>query len=340
MPRLEGAWATVGHEMRWSTREQLAADFSERNGAAASDLPPHARTCACCGNPSERICVLKAESGDAGGATNDNRPTTVRQLCPSCVADEFLEHQRLSRGEAAVSPPGPGEPQRRPIPGHYRGAAAAAQPEPDPQPDPQTAAAASATVQELETAQQKWQQRKAALDASLLAARELLAEALTLEKEDASDWESSPAFADCEALAVSMRSRGNAAFKSRKWDEALQLYIDTIALDPRSAEAAPCYSNLAATLCQLGCLTDAADAARASTELDPRWAKGWWRRGEVARLQKEWKVSQMFFGRALELKPSSAVFAKSLAAIEKPLAASLIRQAALEQEAVETAGEE
>jgi hypothetical protein len=215
VPRLPGMWtAEAGEHRQWQTHAQLARGFSERNGADAAELPEHARRCSTCGAPSERICVL--DRGKDGGVP-DKQPT-----CPSCVADDFLQYQLAGRGVGAVTPPydggldqpGGGGDRMQALDGGLSG---------------------KATAKEL--------------DAVLESARELLTEALTLEKEDTGDWASSAAFADCQALAVSIKSRGNAAFKSGRWHEALQLYIDTIALDSRSKGSAPSYSNLAATFC-------------------------------------------------------------------------------------------
>ncbi|CAM9676928.1 unnamed protein product, partial [Phaeothamnion confervicola] len=77
------------------------------------------------------------------------------------------------------------------------------------------------------------------------------------------------------------KSRGNAAFKAGRHQEALEHYQEAVSLDPDSHIL---HSNLALALAALRCWKESESAARHSVELEQGFSKGWYR---LAKAQAE-----------------------------------------------------
>ena len=134
-----------------------------------------------------------------------------------------------------------------------------------------------------------------------------------------------------EPAAGEHRSSGNAEFKAQQWGSALGHYCEALAKGAPSESNAKTWSNVSATLIKLvrakllpkkTGLHEANHAAALGTQLAPTWAKGWWRRGEVARLQREYTAAHEHFSEAARLDPSSQVFVKAAAHTPEILAAA------------------
>lgn len=115
-----------------------------------------------------------------------------------------------------------------------------------------------------------------------------------------------------------LRLEGNDAFSTKDWERALSLYQQSV----KRFQNAKTFANMAATMCKLGRYEEATEAAKRASVLDPSWAKGWWRRGIVAELHKEFVHASQYFSLAVKLDPKTAGFRKSLKKAEKRLGLS------------------
>lgn len=85
------------------------------------------------------------------------------------------------------------------------------------------------------------------------------------------------------------KDRGNAAFLSGKYEDALRFYQSAIDMEP----SASLFSNLSTTFVSLKRFDEALAAAERSIELNPQWPKGYLRKGQA--------LEQMFrYGDALK----------------------------------------
>ena len=115
-----------------------------------------------------------------------------------------------------------------------------------------------------------------------------------------------------------LRLEGNDAFSTKDWERALSLYQQSV----KRFQNAKTFANMAATMCKLCRYEEATEAAKRASVLDPSWAKGWWRRGIVAELHKEFVHASQYFSLAVKLDPKTAGFRKSLKKAEKRLGLS------------------
>lgn len=104
--------------------------------------------------------------------------------------------------------------------------------------------------------------------------------------------------------AEELRLLGNEAFRRKKWDKALTHYRASV----QRCERASAHSNIAITLNKLGRYEEAAVAAERATVLDPKWAKGWWRRATVAELLRQPFKALEYYKVAVELAPEVQEF--------------------------------
>lgn len=108
------------------------------------------------------------------------------------------------------------------------------------------------------------------------------------------------------------RLHGNDAFSTGDWERAAELYTVSLSIDPISKQSAKVYSNMAATLCKVGQYDDVEHAAERATAVDPTWAKGWWRRGVVSELHKNYMRALSQYYNAYSLDKTNKVFLKAL----------------------------
>jgi len=115
--------------------------------------------------------------------------------------------------------------------------------------------------------------------------------------------------------AEDLTQQGNKSFQAKKWEDALRHYQAAVS----HAETARTYSNMAAALNKLGRYEEASHAAERAIVLDPKWAKGWWRRGVVAELRKFFPQARQYYGIAAELEPEEKAFSKAKEDVEQRL---------------------
>ena len=135
-------------------------------------------------------------------------------------------------------------------------------------------------------------------------------------------------------IVAELKSRGNAAFKARRPEEALLLY--SRALEHDAANHA-LLGNRSAVNEMLGRGKDALSDAEAAISNKPDWAKGFFRKGKALRLLKRHRESTAAFRAALNLEPSSKMLKKSVAKAEELEAKATADAAAAEERAAKQA---
>lgn len=105
-------------------------------------------------------------------------------------------------------------------------------------------------------------------------------------------------------LVAEVKSRGNAAFKAGLLREASVLYTCAIGHDPNSVAL---WGNRSMTNCGMGEFQNALDDALKAIEVDPKWAKGYFRKGMALNGLKKHRDAYVAFQKSLELEPSSKV---------------------------------
>lgn len=119
--------------------------------------------------------------------------------------------------------------------------------------------------------------------------------------------------------AEDLRLEGNAAFAQKKWKLAVKKYQASINIDGKSQSSSKVYSNLCAALCKLNKYDDAYEAALKCTEVDPSWAKGFWRLGVTQELQKDFVSALTSYTRAVEIEPEESTFINAVSYIFLPM---------------------
>lgn len=128
--------------------------------------------------------------------------------------------------------------------------------------------------------------------------------------------------------AENKRQKGNDAFKTQDWVKAVKYYRESVAMDPASNNSAKAWGNLAAVLCKISKYDEASQAAARATSVDPTWAKGWWRRGVVEELQKDFTKAHVNYFRAVELASDikeKKVFRDAMRKVERRINVKTIR---------------
>ena len=113
-----------------------------------------------------------------------------------------------------------------------------------------------------------------------------------------------------------LKNKGNTAFSSGKFQEAVDLFTEAIALDSKNAVL---FSNRSAAWASLkeyqGALKDAEEAII----LRPDWPKGWGRKGAALAGRGELEGAKQAYERALELEPENGTLKKAIETVEREL---------------------
>ncbi|GBF95772.1 hypothetical protein Rsub_08208 [Raphidocelis subcapitata] len=104
-------------------------------------------------------------------------------------------------------------------------------------------------------------------------------------------------------LQAALRARGNAAFKSRAYLDAVDCYSQALALAPGDRAL---LANRSAAHLAAGALDEALADAQAVTAQHPAWAKGWYRLGRALAAAELWSDAAAALRRAAALDPASA----------------------------------
>eukprot|EP00401_Gymnodinium_catenatum_P027059 CAMPEP_0117551552 /NCGR_PEP_ID=MMETSP0784-20121206/49249_1 /TAXON_ID=39447 /ORGANISM="" /LENGTH=467 /DNA_ID=CAMNT_0005348593 /DNA_START=118 /DNA_END=1521 /DNA_ORIENTATION=- len=109
------------------------------------------------------------------------------------------------------------------------------------------------------------------------------------------------------------KQKGNDAFKEGKWDEAIKNYNKAISLDPNQA---PFYSNRAACWASKGNHESALADAKKCVERDPKFVKGYSRKGkalfDLGRLQE----AEAAYEEGLAIDPSNEACKQGIVAVK------------------------
>lgn len=117
-----------------------------------------------------------------------------------------------------------------------------------------------------------------------------------------------------EKVVAELKSRGNAAFKARRPEEALLLYSRAIELNATNHAL---FGNRSAVNEMLGRGEDALKDAESAITNKPDWAKGYFRKGKALRVLKRYRDSKNAFIEALNIEPDSKVLKKAVDAASK-----------------------
>ncbi|KAJ0859792.1 putative Heat shock chaperonin-binding, tetratricopeptide-like helical domain superfamily [Helianthus annuus] len=85
-------------------------------------------------------------------------------------------------------------------------------------------------------------------------------------------------------LAEKEREKGNECFKEQKYPDAIKHYTEALRRNPKDAKA---YSNRAACYTKLGAMPEGLKDAEKCIEIDPKFSKGYTRKGAIQFFMKE-----------------------------------------------------
>ncbi|PWA66446.1 Amidase [Artemisia annua] len=99
-----------------------------------------------------------------------------------------------------------------------------------------------------------------------------------------------------------LKTKGNAAFKGRQWNNAVSYYTEAIKLDESNATF---YCNRAAAYLELGCFQQAEEDCNKALSLDKKNVKAYLRRGTARESVLYYKEALQDFKHALVLEPQN-----------------------------------
>lgn len=106
-----------------------------------------------------------------------------------------------------------------------------------------------------------------------------------------------------------LKAKGNAAFSAGRFEEAVALFDEAIALD---GENHVLYSNKSAALASMGRYEEALAAANKVTSLKPDWPKGYSRVGAALHGLERWDEAVESYSKGLEIDPENAQMKQGL----------------------------
>jgi tetratricopeptide (TPR) repeat protein len=109
--------------------------------------------------------------------------------------------------------------------------------------------------------------------------------------------------------AAELKERGNAAFSSKKYEDAVEIFSQCIAMDSNNEVY---WSNRAASYINLKRFTDAERDARKVVALKPNWVKGWARLGAALLAQEHGEEAREAFQKAVALEPNDTTLQTQL----------------------------
>ncbi|KAG5219287.1 serine/threonine-protein phosphatase [Salix suchowensis] len=108
---------------------------------------------------------------------------------------------------------------------------------------------------------------------------------------------------------ISLKDKGNEFFKAGNYLKAAALYTQAIKLDPSSPTL---YSNRAAAFLQLVKLNKALADAETTITLNPKWEKGYFRKGCVLEAMEQYDNALATFQIALQYNPQSTEVSRKI----------------------------
>jgi tetratricopeptide (TPR) repeat protein len=114
---------------------------------------------------------------------------------------------------------------------------------------------------------------------------------------------------DKEKVVAELKSRGNAAFKSKRPEEAHLLYSAALHIDDQNWAI---FGNRSAVNEMMGKGEEALEDANSATKIKPDWAKGFFRKGKAYACLKRYRECVEAYEQALSLEPDSKMLQKSV----------------------------
>ncbi|KAK9068015.1 hypothetical protein SSX86_012126 [Deinandra increscens subsp. villosa] len=103
-------------------------------------------------------------------------------------------------------------------------------------------------------------------------------------------------------LAEKEREKGNECFKEQKYPDAIRHYTETLRRNPKDAKA---YSNRAACYTKLGAMPEGLKDAEKCIEIDPKFSKGYTRKGAIQFFMKEFDKALETYQEGLKHDPQN-----------------------------------
>uniref|UniRef100_A0A2P2K278 Uncharacterized protein MANES_15G032000 n=1 Tax=Rhizophora mucronata TaxID=61149 RepID=A0A2P2K278_RHIMU len=113
---------------------------------------------------------------------------------------------------------------------------------------------------------------------------------------------------------LSLKDKGNEFFKDGNFLKAAALYTQAIKLDPSNPTL---YSNRAAAFLQLVKLNKALADAETTITLNPKWEKGYFRKGSVLEAMEQYDDALAAFHTALQYNPQSTEVSRKIKRISQ-----------------------
>jgi len=126
-----------------------------------------------------------------------------------------------------------------------------------------------------------------------------------------------------ETKEADFKAQGNAAYKAKNYELAIQHYTKAIDAAPKSDAAALCLCNRAICHGVLKNWPQSAADAKSCVEIKPDWVKGYQRLGIALRKQGNFFEAVQAVEKGLKINPDSADLKKTLEDAKKKLAKSL-----------------
>jgi len=114
---------------------------------------------------------------------------------------------------------------------------------------------------------------------------------------------------------MDFKTLGNEALQKKDFAKAAEYYTQGIAQDANNHIL---YSNRASARLALSQFDDALADSTKSVEINPKWSKGWFRKGQALYGMDRLEESMEALEKAIELEPSDQ-FKKVLAEVEQKL---------------------
>lgn len=111
-------------------------------------------------------------------------------------------------------------------------------------------------------------------------------------------------------MADEFKAKGNSAFSSGQFEEAIRHFSDAIALAPDNHVL---YSNRSASYASIHNFSDALSDAKRTVEINPRWAKGYSRLGASYVGLGNFKEAVQAYEKGLEIDPNNEPLKSGLA---------------------------
>ncbi|KAG4305239.1 hypothetical protein PORY_001409 [Pneumocystis oryctolagi] len=120
-------------------------------------------------------------------------------------------------------------------------------------------------------------------------------------------------------MSEDIRQKANILFSEKKYEEAIGMYTEAIALDPNNHVL---YSNRSACYASLKNFDEALKDSIKCIEIQPNWAKGWSRKGAALHGKGDLEESKIAYEKGLELEPENEQIKTALKAVSDSISSN------------------